>query len=109
MTKSVHDVVKFDCKDRNSYFVDSPHNPGVVFLVEPKHHKTYPRKRAPNEDSNQTAITKTRLYNFDPLKPHFYIVKLGFTGVYIIFRISTQSINCVYLLEPPRTASSRRF
>ena len=29
-------------------------------------------------------------YNFDPLKPHFYIVKLGFTGVYIIFVISTQ-------------------
>ena len=26
-------------------------------------------------------ITKTRLYNFDPLKPHFYTVKLGFTGV----------------------------
>ena len=24
-------------------------------------------------------ITKTRLYNFDPLKPQFYIVKLGFT------------------------------
>ena len=35
-------------------------------------------------------ITKTRLYNFDPLKPHFYIVKLGFTGVYIIFVISAQ-------------------
>ena len=33
------------------------------------------------------SITKTRLYNFDPLKPHFYIVKLGFTGVYIIFLI----------------------
>ena len=30
-------------------------------------------------------ITKTCLYNFDPLKPHFYIVKLGFRGVYIIF------------------------
>ena len=29
-------------------------------------------------------ITKTYLYNFDPLEPHFYIVKLGFTGVYII-------------------------
>ena len=28
-------------------------------------------------------ITKTRPYNFDPLKPHFYIVKLGFIGVYI--------------------------
>ena len=31
------------------------------------------------------AITKTYLYNFDPLKPHFYIVKLGFSGVYVIF------------------------
>ena len=28
------------------------------------------------------------IYNFDPLKPHFYIVKLGFTGVYIIILIS---------------------
>ena len=35
-------------------------------------------------------ITKTYLYNFDPLKPHFYIVKLGFTGVYIISLISAQ-------------------
>ena len=35
-------------------------------------------------------ITKTYLYNFDPLKPHFYIVKLGFTGVYIFFVISAQ-------------------
>ena len=32
-------------------------------------------------------ITKTYLYNFDPLKPLFYIVKLGFTGLYIIFLI----------------------
>ena len=36
------------------------------------------------------GITKTYLYNFDPLKPHFYTVKLGFTGVYIIFLISAQ-------------------
>ena len=35
-------------------------------------------------------ITKTCLYNIDPLKPHFYTVKLGFTGVYIIFFISAQ-------------------
>ena len=33
------------------------------------------------------TITKTRLCNFDPLQPHFYIVKQGFTGVYIIFLI----------------------
>ena len=28
------------------------------------------------------------VYNFDSLKPHFYIVKLGFTGLYIIFLTS---------------------
>ena len=47
-------------------------------------------------------ITKTRLYNFDPLKPHFYIVKLGFTGVYIIFLISAQKHRLWVLV---RTAS----
>ena len=35
--------------------------------------------------SSLQNITKTCLYKFDPLKPHFYRVKLGFTGVYIIF------------------------
>ena len=29
--------------------------------------------------TDEAFIMKTRLYNFDPLKPHFYIVKLGFT------------------------------
>ena len=33
------------------------------------------------------ARTKTRLYTFHLLKPHLYIVKLGFTGVCIIFLI----------------------
>ena len=45
---------------------------------------------------------KTCLYNFDRLKPRFYFVKLGFTGVYIIFHISGQNIDCGYSLEPPR-------
>ena len=43
---------------------------------------------------DQANITKTLLYNFDPLKPHFYIVKLGFTEVYIIFLISAKNIDC---------------
>ena len=30
-------------------------------------------------------ITKTCLYNFDILKPHFYIVKLDFTGYILLF------------------------
>ena len=45
------------------------------------------------------VITKTCLYYFDPLKPQFYIVKLGFTGVYIIFIISAQNIDCAYSLD----------
>ena len=57
----------------------------------------------------QRDITKTRLYNFDPLKPHFYIVKLGFTGVCIIFLISAQKIGCGYSLEPPRRGGSNDY
>ena len=56
--------------------------------------------------SSVGIITKTSLYNTDPIKPHFYIVKLGFTGVYIIFLISAQSIDCGYSLEPPRRGGS---
>ena len=33
---------------------------------------------------------KTCHYNFDLFQPHFHKVKLGFTGVYIIFLISAQ-------------------
>ena len=47
-------------------------------------------------------ITKTCLYNSDPLKPHFYIVKLRFTGVYITFIISAQKHRLWVLI---RTAS----
>ena len=54
-------------------------------------------------------ITKTRLYNFDPLKPDFYLVKLGFTGVYIIFLISVRNIDCEYSLEPPRRGGSNEY
>ena len=54
-------------------------------------------------------ITKTCLYNFDPLEPHFYIVKLGFTGVYINFLISAQNIDCGYSLEPPRRGGSNEY
>ena len=66
---------------------------------------TIKSKRLPLE----TNITKTRLYNIDPLEPHFYIVKLGFTGVYIIFLISAQNIDCGYSLEPPRRGGSNEY
>ena len=54
-------------------------------------------------------ITKTCLYYVDPLQPHFYIAKMGFTGVYINFLISAQNIDCGYLLEPPRRGGSNEY
>ena len=42
---------------------------------------------------------------FDPLKPHFYIVKLGFTEVYIIFLISAQNIDCGHVAEAVLTST----
>ena len=57
----------------------------------------------------EKTITKTQLYMFDPLKPHCYIIKLGFTGVYIIFLNSAQNIDCGYSLEPPRRGGSNGY
>ena len=50
-------------------------------------------------------ITKTCLYNFDPFIPHFYIVKLGYTGVYIIFLISAQKHKLWVLTEAVLTST----
>ena len=54
-------------------------------------------------------ITKTCLYNFDPLQPHSYVVKLEFAGVYIICFISAQNIDCGFSLEPPRQGGSNEY
>ena len=44
-----------------------------------------------------------------PSNPTFIIVKLGFTGVYIIFLICAQNIDCGYSLEPPRRGGSKEY
>ena len=69
----------------------------------------YEEYQVPLIDAQRANITKTRLCNFDPLKPHFYIVKLGFTGVYIIFLISAQKHRLWYSLEPPRRGGSNEY
>ena len=46
-------------------------------------------------------IMLTYLCNVDPLTPHFYIVKLGFTSVYFISLVSLLNIDGGYSLEPP--------
>ena len=40
--------------------------------------------------------------NFDPLKPHFYIVKLSFTGCILFALFLLKNKDCGYSLEPPR-------
>ena len=46
----------------------------------------------------------------NPLKSKFYIIKLGFTGVYnIFFIIFAHSINCGYSLEPRRQGCSNEY
>ena len=54
-------------------------------------------------------ITKTCLYNFDLLKPHFYIVKLGFTGVTLFLLFLLKTIDCGYSLEPLRRGGSNEY
>ena len=80
--------------------LDAPRDRGLYCLHQPKIIFAW---------WSPCIITKTYLYNFDPLKPHFYIVKLVFTGVYIIFLISAQNIDCGYLIEPPGQGSSNEY
>ena len=54
-------------------------------------------------------ITKTRLYKFDPLNPHFYIVKLEFTRYTLVFIFLLKNIDCGYSLEPPRRGGSNEY
>ena len=55
--------------------------------------------------SPSIAIRKTRPCDLYPLTPHFYIVKLGFTGVYIFLIFAPKHRLWVRV----RTASVRRF
>ena len=56
-----------------------------------------------------STITKTCPRDVYPLKPHFYIEKLGFEGVYLFFLMLIQNIHCGYSLEPPRRGGSNVY
>ena len=81
----------------NRYYCLSNHRQQVTFV-----HVSHISQLSFSINLNRTSIgrvgpvTKTRIYNFDPLKPHFYIMKLGSIGVYIIFLISAKNIDCGY-------------
>ena len=42
-------------------------------------------------------------------KPHFFILKMGFTGVHIIFLIYAKKHRRGYSLEPPRRGGSNEY
>ena len=52
---------------------------------------------------------KTCPCNEYPLNPHFYIVKVGYAGVYLFFLFLLQNIDCGYSLEPPRRGGSNVY
>ena len=58
---------------------------------------------------NSPIIMKTCLYNFDPFKPHFYVVKLGFTGVTLVFLFLLKNKDCSNSLEPPLQGGSNEY
>ena len=81
----------------------------VDFLPFPPIKRTFVTRFALVLTLSIHIIMKTCLYNFDPLKPHFFIVKLGFTGVDSIFLFLLKNIECGYSLEPPRRGGSNEY
>ena len=43
------------------------------------------------------------------LNPHFYTIKLGFTGYTLIFLFLLKNTDCRYSLEPPRQGGSNEY
>ena len=60
-------------------------------------------------DYDKIIITKTCPCNVYTLKPHFYIEKMGFAGVYLFFSFVIQNIECGYSLEPPQRGGSNVY
>ena len=44
-----------------------------------------------------------------PLTPLFFLVKLGFTGLYFSYFALTKNRDCGYALEPPRRGGSNEY
>ena len=73
---------------------------------------TFRLYKAPTPDYEVTVycpIKKTCPWSLYPRKPHFYIAKLGYAGVYLFFLFLLQNIDCGYSLEPPRRGGSNVY
>ena len=90
-------VVGLDYKSSELPFELAPIMPSLTLSENPV--------ISPNHKASRQSfgiITKTSPCNKHPLTPHFYIVKLGFTGIYFFFLFLLPNIDCGYSLEPPQ-------
>ena len=55
------------------------------------------------------SITKTCPCNVYALEPHYYIAKLGYTGVNLFFLFLLQNTDCGYSFEPPQRGGSNVY
>ena len=96
------------------YTLESPHqsasskNPQPMFssLIEENVQQCTPQSQACYPD---VPIIKTSPCNVYPLKPQFYITKLGYARVYLFFLFLLQNIDCGYSLEPPWQGGSNVY
>ena len=79
------------------------------FVSMSKNHKPFLTDRLSYASTLSSTSRKHAYIILTPLEPHFYIVKLVFTGVYIIFIIWLKTIDCGYSLEPPRRGGSNEY
>ena len=69
--------------------------------------KSHNHRTCPNNDKkeNKQNITKTYLFNFDPLKPLLY----SKTGITLFFLFLLENTDYGYSLESPRQGGSNEF
>ena len=78
-----------------------------VKIIQPTLHENFQKwSPSPTIVKGATSGIRKTCLKIDPLEPHFYIVKLEFTGVYNVFLSFVQKHRLWVLF---RTASSRRF
>ena len=98
--EAVLDEVVQTCTN-NPWFEQKIRNIYIFFQL--KYCPFYSRKKSQlrHDITIMPIIMLTCPCNVHTLTPHIYIVKLGFTGVYIIFLFLLQNMDCGNSLEPP--------
>ena len=82
---------------------------GQAYLPSKLHYHHIKSLNEPLSPGFVFFITITYLYIFYLIKPHFYIVKQGFTAVYIIFFFLLKNTDCGDSLQPPRRGGSNEY